>query len=71
MKPRYYRLDELVRMINEPNCSACSRILMDNKELFRSARGSTHNHQARTTSWLGPDPWRGLTLATFFYKLLS
>jgi len=39
-------LDE---MIAEPNRSACLRLYDENEERFKTARGSTHNHQA----WLG------------------
>lgn len=32
-------------MIEEPNCSACLKILADNRKLFQTVQGSTHNHQ--------------------------
>jgi hypothetical protein len=43
---RYYALDELVAMIDEPHRAACRRILEDHRELFSRVQGSTHNHQA-------------------------
>src|ERR1700677_2732810 len=49
MKPPYYTMDELIDMMEEPNRSVCQQILRDNVELFSSAPGSTHNHQA----WYG------------------
>ncbi len=45
-QPKYYYLDEMVMMINEPNQSVCRQILYDHRELFQAAPGSTHNHQA-------------------------
>jgi 23S rRNA maturation-related 3'-5' exoribonuclease YhaM len=45
MKPKYYALNQLVEMVDEPNSSICKRVLEQNKELFRTARGSTNNHQ--------------------------
>ena len=32
-------------MIEEPNRSACLRILADNRKLFQTVQGSTNNHQ--------------------------
>lgn len=46
MKPKYFSVDEMVAMIDEPNRSACERILADHRELFETVQGSTHNHQA-------------------------
>lgn len=46
---RYYTIEEMLEMTDEPNRSACKRILADNKKLFQTVQGSTHNHQ----NWLG------------------
>ena len=46
MKQKYYRLPELIEMIEEPNSSLCNILLQDNYELFSKARGSGYNHQA-------------------------
>ncbi len=43
--PDYLTLDELITLINEPNRSACIRILTEHRLLFEKAWGSTHNHQ--------------------------
>lgn len=43
---RYHSLDALVDMIDEPNRSACARMLADHRGLFATVQGSTHNHQA-------------------------
>ena len=45
MKPPYYTVDEMIMMIDEPNRSACVRILAGNRKLFQAAQGSTNNHQ--------------------------
>jgi hypothetical protein len=47
--PPYYSLAEMIAMIDEPNRTACQRLWDDNRDLFRQAPGSSHNHQA----WLG------------------
>lgn len=49
MKPKYYTIDEMIGMIDEPNRSACRRILEENRSLFQTVQGSTNNHQA----WFG------------------
>lgn len=46
MKPQYYTAEEMFGMIDEPNRSACQRILADNRKLFQTVQGSTNNHQA-------------------------
>lgn len=43
--PAYHWMDELIDMMEEPNRSACHRIIAENRELFQLAPGSTHNHQ--------------------------
>lgn len=45
---RYYDLDAMVEMIDEPNRSICRRAVRDNRALFRQAAGSSYNHQAWT-----------------------
>lgn len=49
MQPRYYRIEEMLEMIDEPQRSLCGKILDDNRKLFQTVQGSTNNHQA----WLG------------------
>jgi hypothetical protein len=49
LKPPYYTAEEMIGMIDEPNQTACFNILRDNRKLFQTVQGSTHNHQA----------WRG------------
>ncbi len=43
--PDYLTLDELIKLIDEPNRTACELILSENRELFEKTPGSTHNHQ--------------------------
>lgn len=49
MKPKYQTLNELLDRIEEPNRSICYKLLDENQDLFKTARGSSHNHQ----SWEG------------------
>jgi hypothetical protein len=43
--PKYFSIEELINFIDEPNRTACMRILTENRALFETVRGSTHNHQ--------------------------
>jgi len=45
----YYTLEQLLEMIEEEQGKVCKQILADNEALFKTAKGSSHNHQA----WLG------------------
>jgi len=45
LKLDYVTIEELVHLIEEPNRTICLQILKDNRRLFETARGSTHNHQ--------------------------
>ncbi len=49
IKPRYYSVERMIGMIDEPYRSSCSKILKDNRRLFQTVQGATNNHQA----WLG------------------
>jgi hypothetical protein len=46
MNPTHHTIEEMIEMLPEPNRGICSRILADNKELFQTVQGSSHNHQA-------------------------
>lgn len=46
MQPPYRQIEQLITMIDEPNRSACFKILSDNHNLFQTVQGSTNNHQA-------------------------
>jgi hypothetical protein len=46
MTPRYYRIEQLLFLIDSPFSEGCLAILKDNRALFEQTRGSTHNHQA-------------------------
>lgn len=45
----YLSVDALIARIDEPNRTACTRILDEHRALFATVQGSTNNHQA----------WRG------------
>ena len=70
MSRSYQTVGELIELIDEPNRRACRQVFKENAELFRSAPGSSHNHQA----------WRGgyydhvsevMNLAVLFYNALG
>ena len=43
----YYSIEEMLEKIDHPvNRKPCLKLLRENDGLFKSARGSTHNHQA-------------------------
>ena len=44
-QPPYLQLPDLVDLIDQPWHSGCTRILGDHESRFKSAPGSTHNHQ--------------------------
>jgi hypothetical protein len=46
MPSPYLPFEQLMRRVDEPYRSAFRRLLAEHGELFRSARGSSHNHQA-------------------------
>jgi len=58
-------VEALVRKVDSPANEICLRIIEDNRELFRTAPGSTHNHQA----WLG-GYWDHLTEVMNLWVLL-
>lgn len=41
----YLSIDDLLELIDEPNKSACKKIMQEHRALFETARGSTYNHQ--------------------------
>lgn len=45
-RPPYYTIEQMFAMIDEPNRTACFRIFLENRKLFQTVQGSTHNHQA-------------------------
>ena len=46
MTLRYYTLEQLIDMINQPLRMPCLQLLTEHRTLFETAQGSTHNHQA-------------------------
>jgi hypothetical protein len=49
MSHPYLTFEQLLQLVDEPYRSAFRRLLAEHGELFQSARGSSHNHQA----WAG------------------
>jgi len=52
----YQSVESLIARIDEPNRSACARLVADHRVLFATVQGSTHNHQrgAAATSIMSP-----------------
>lgn len=46
MKPTYCTVEFMLALIPGPNGRACERMLADNRKLFQTVPGSSHNHQA-------------------------
>ncbi len=46
MKPDYFLIEELLEFIDEPNRSACMKLLTEHRVLWEKSPGSTNNHQA-------------------------
>ena len=70
MIPNYYSIEQLLKMIEEPNGSACYRILLDYQRLFQVVQGSTNNHQA----WVGgyfDHVQEVMNIAVVLYKQLN
>jgi hypothetical protein len=42
---KYYKVEEMLGMVDEPNRSGTLQILRDNLKLFQTVQGSTNNHQ--------------------------
>jgi hypothetical protein len=49
---KYFTIEELINFIDEPNRSACVKILNENRKAFEITRGSTHNHQTWTVGYI-------------------
>lgn len=46
MSQKYYSLEELFDLIEEPNRTACIKIYTENKHIFDTSKGSKTKHQA-------------------------
>ena len=49
MNKKYYSLESILELIDDPNRTACKHILEDNLELFKTVQGSAYNHH----TWVG------------------
>ena len=70
MPEKYYSLDGLLGLIDEPNRDSCYIILEDNYQLFREARGSTHNHQTWEGGYLD-HVTEVMNIGVIFYSALN
>lgn len=50
---KYYSLEQLINMIDEPNRQSCLKIYQDHKEMFDKSLGSAHNHQSWEGGYIG------------------
>ncbi len=66
----YYKLEECINLIEEPNRTCSLRLLDDNLELFRKARGSKSNHQAWEGGYLDHIT-EGMNIGIKLYPLLD
>ncbi|MFA5857332.1 MAG: hypothetical protein WC867_08270 [Candidatus Pacearchaeota archaeon] len=69
-KPIYYSLEVSLNLIDKPNGEICKKVLEDNKELFRIAKGSKTKHQAWQGGYLDHIT-ETMNLARLFYDSLS
>ena len=67
---KYYVLNDLLEMIDEPNGGICRKVLEENEDLFRRARGSSHNHQAWKGGYLD-HVTEVMNIARLLYKPLD
>lgn len=49
--PKYFNFEEIFQFVDEPNRTGCLELLAKNDVLFKTARGSTHNHQTWVGGW--------------------
>jgi hypothetical protein len=70
MKPYYYTVEQMLEIIDEPNRTACQRILVDNRKLFQIAQGSTNNHQSWTGGYFDHIQ-EAMNIAVFLYERLD
>lgn len=52
MQSKYRSLTDIIELIDEPNRSACLRLVEDNQDLLTKARGSKTKHQAWTGGYV-------------------
>lgn len=70
MSSRYLTIDELLEKMDEPYKSGCQNLLAEHRNLFQTARGSSHNHQAWTGGYID-HLHEAMNLAVVFYETLS
>ena len=52
MIEKYYKLNELLNMIEEPNRDSCKKIYLENKAMFEKSKGSNVKHHAYEGGYL-------------------
>lgn len=66
----YQSMQELIAQIDEPYRGSCEALIQDNRMLFRTSRGSSHNHQAWTGGYWD-HVMESMNLAVSLYKQLD
>lgn len=67
---KYYSIRELIDFIDEPSKSCCFKILEENEELFKLAKGSKTKHQAWEGGYLDHVA-ETMNLAIMLYDILN
>ncbi len=70
MKQKYFAVEQMIEMIDEPQRQICLRILSDNRALFQAVQGASNNHQA----WPGgyqDHVQEAMNLAIAFYEKMN
>lgn len=68
--PKYRSIECLIRKIDTPNRKGCEKVLSDNRKLFETARGSTHNHQTWEGGYIDHIT-DGMNFIVYFYKFMK
>jgi hypothetical protein len=66
----YRTIEELIALIDQPHREQCLRVLHENRALFETAQGSTHNHQAWHGGYIDHIT-DGMNLANHLYTFMN
>jgi hypothetical protein len=70
MNQKYFTVEQMIEMIDEPQRGICQKIFSDNRKLFQAVQGASNNHQA----WPGgyqDHVQEAMNLAIVFYEKLN
>jgi len=69
-RPAYLEIDDLLCYVAEPNRERCQILLQENRRLFETTPGSTHNHQAWPGGYIDHIT-DGMNLAVHLYRFME